>query len=142
MYSETYITKITTKISEFWNLEISLSTQQTKQFIYMQSLNSLNFTVLVPLSFILYDVQLRYRPASRDLKRIGSVSLSPIYAHFSDTLSGLATIRSMKATRRFVSENEEKVEANTKVMCRNHFLTASLLNRSYVCFVKRLLFKR
>ena len=82
---------------------------------------SLNFTVLVPLSFILYDVQLRYRPASRDLKRIGSVSLSPIYAHFSDTLSGLATIRSMKATRRFVSENEEKVEANTKVFFKVAF---------------------
>ena len=70
--------------------------------------------VLVPLTFILYDVQLRYRPASRDLKRIGSVSLSPIYAHFSDTLSGLQTIRAMRATRRFVSENEEKVEANQK----------------------------
>ena len=70
--------------------------------------------VLVPLAFILYDVQLRYRPASRDLKRIGSVSLSPIYAHFSDTLSGLQTIRAMKATRRFLSENEEKVEANQK----------------------------
>ena len=70
--------------------------------------------VLVPLAFILYDVQLRYRPASRDLKRIGSVSLSPIYAHFSDTLSGLPTIRAMRTTRRFLSENEEKVEANTK----------------------------
>ena len=88
---------------------------------YITISKSLNFTVLVPLSFILYDVQLRYRPASRDLKRIGSVSLSPIYAHFSDTLSGLATIRSMKATRRFVSENEEKVEANTKVFFKVAF---------------------
>ena len=42
--------------------------------------------VLVPLAFILYDIQQRYRPASRDLKRIGSISLSPIYAQFSETL--------------------------------------------------------
>ena len=42
--------------------------------------------VLVPLAFILYDIQQRYRPASRDLKRIGSISLSPIYALFSETL--------------------------------------------------------
>ena len=70
--------------------------------------------VLVPLAFILYDVQVRYRPASRDLKRIGSVSLSPIYAHFAETLSGLQAIRAMRATRRFVIDNEEKVEANTK----------------------------
>lgn len=70
--------------------------------------------VLVPLTFILYDVQLRYRPASRDLKRIGSMSLSPIYAHFSETLSGLQTIRAMNAVRRFISENEEQVEASQK----------------------------
>lgn len=70
--------------------------------------------VLVPLAFCLYDVQARYRPASRDLKRIGSISLSPIYAHFSDTLSGLTTIRAMKATRRFVRENEDRVEASQK----------------------------
>ncbi len=70
--------------------------------------------VLVPLAFILHDVQARYRPASRDLKRIGSVSLSPIYAHFTDTLSGLSTIRAMKAASRFLRENEEKVEANQK----------------------------
>ena len=47
--------------------------------------------VLVPLTFILYDVQHRYRPASRDLKRVSSTSLSPIYSHFSETLSGLTT---------------------------------------------------
>lgn len=52
--------------------------------------------VLVPLAFILYDVQHRYRPASRDLKRVSSTSLSPIYSHFSETLSGLTTIRAMK----------------------------------------------
>ncbi len=49
--------------------------------------------MLVPLAFIYYDIQKRYRPASRDLKRVASVALSPIYAHFSETLSGLSTIR-------------------------------------------------
>ena len=42
--------------------------------------------LLVPLAFILFDIQQRYRPASRDLKRIGSISLSPIYSQFSETL--------------------------------------------------------
>ena len=63
--------------------------------------------VLVPLAFIYFDVQKRYRPGSRDLKRISSVSLSPIYAHFSETLSGLSTIRAMKAVNRFKLENEQ-----------------------------------
>ena len=38
--------------------------------------------LLVPLTAIYLHVQHRYRPASRDLKRIGSVTLSPIYSHF------------------------------------------------------------
>lgn len=70
--------------------------------------------ILVPLAFLYYDIQKNYRPASRDLKRMGSVSLSPIYAHFSETLSGLPTIRAMKAVKRFNSENEDRLEANQK----------------------------
>ena len=69
---------------------------------------------LVPLSVIYYDVQKKYRPAARDLKRMCSVSLSPIYAHFSETFGGLATIRAMKESTRFIQENEIKVEENQK----------------------------
>jgi ATP-binding cassette subfamily C (CFTR/MRP) protein 10 len=70
--------------------------------------------VLVPLAFVLYDVQHRYRPASRDLKRVSSTSLSPIYSHFSETLSGLTTVRAMKSVGRFEQECLDKVEANQK----------------------------
>ena len=38
--------------------------------------------VLVPLALIYVNIQARYRPASRDLKRIGSVAMSPIYSHY------------------------------------------------------------
>ena len=58
--------------------------------------------------------QKNYRPASRDLKRVASVSLSPIYAHFSETLDGLAVIRAMKETPRFVSQNEERVDRSVR----------------------------
>ena len=70
--------------------------------------------VLLPLAFVLYDVQHRYRPASRDLKRVSSTSLSPIYSHFSETLAGLTTIRAMNAGGRFEQECLDKVEANQK----------------------------
>ena len=66
------------------------------------------------IRFFIFFLLLRYRPASRDLKRIGSVSLSPIYAHFSDTLNGIVTIRTMKARLRFLRENEEKINQNQK----------------------------
>lgn len=39
---------------------------------------------------------------SRELKRISSVTLSPLYAHFSETVSGLTTIRAMRHSDRCV----------------------------------------
>jgi len=70
--------------------------------------------ILIPLTFVYFNVQRRYRPASRDLKRIGSVAMSPIYSHFSETLSGVTTIRAMQAVPRFVRENEERLESSMK----------------------------
>ena len=74
------------------------------------------FSLLKKSQTLLFSLSIlsRYRPASRDLKRIGSVSLSPIYAHFSDTLNGIVTIRTMKARLRFLRENEEKINQNQK----------------------------
>jgi ATP-binding cassette subfamily C (CFTR/MRP) protein 10 len=57
--------------------------------------------LLFPLAILYFTIQRRYRPASRQLKRIGSVALSPIYAHFSETLAGVTTIRAMDNVTRF-----------------------------------------
>ena len=75
----------------------------------------MSYEIVIQTIFLIrFFLLLRYRPASRDLKRIGSVSLSPIYAHFSDTLNGIVTIRTMKARLRFLRENEEKINQNQK----------------------------
>lgn len=56
--------------------------------------------VLLPLAVVYFFVQRYYRFTSRELKRLYSVTLSPIYTHFSETLSGLSTVRAMRATKR------------------------------------------
>ena len=70
--------------------------------------------LILALGFVYYDVQKKYRPSARDLKRLSSVSLSPVYVHFSETLTGVTTIRAMKASSRFIRENEDLLEANQK----------------------------
>ncbi|XP_022081418.1 multidrug resistance-associated protein 7-like isoform X2 [Acanthaster planci] len=71
--------------------------------------------VLIPI-FILYScIQNYYRKTSRQLGRIESVTMSPIYAHFSETLAGLPTIRALRATERFRLENAAKLEANQRI---------------------------
>lgn len=42
-------------------------------------------------------LQFYYRSTSRELRRLDSVSRSPIYASFTETLDGLSTIRSFKS---------------------------------------------
>ncbi|KAH9632341.1 hypothetical protein HF086_010266 [Spodoptera exigua] len=51
---------------------------------------------VVPLSFVYYRLQRRYRVTSRQLKRLQSVTLSPVYTHFSDTLDGIKRVLNRK----------------------------------------------
>lgn len=70
--------------------------------------------ILVPLIPVYHWLQNHYRMASRELKRISSVTLSPVYSHFNETLHGLITIRGMRASQRFRRDNEDNVDANLK----------------------------
>ncbi|XP_078503543.1 ATP-binding cassette sub-family C member 10-like [Lissotriton helveticus] len=69
---------------------------------------------LVPLAVANIYLQQYYRHTSRELKRLWSITLSPIYIHFSETLTGLTTIRATRATSRFEQENEERLERNQR----------------------------
>ncbi|KAJ1929039.1 hypothetical protein IWQ60_001535 [Tieghemiomyces parasiticus] len=55
-----------------------------------------------------------YRSTSREIKRLDSVSRSPLYAHFQETLSGLSTIRAYCAQARFIAKNQTLLEANNR----------------------------
>ncbi|CAH8508448.1 unnamed protein product [Schistosoma margrebowiei] len=56
---------------------------------------------LLPLVFIFWSIQRQYRGAARDLKRISSIVRSPVYGHYTDTLSGLAVIHGLGQEIRF-----------------------------------------
>ena len=53
-----------------------------------------------------------YIPTSRQLKRIESVTRSPVYTHFSETISGGPTIRAYDASLRFMRESKARVDRN------------------------------
>ncbi|BHF60315.1 Multidrug resistance-associated protein 7 [Sparganum proliferum] len=57
--------------------------------------------VCLPLAFAYWSVQRMYRGAARDLKRLASVARSPVYAHFSETISGLVVIRGLRKEEAF-----------------------------------------
>lgn len=70
--------------------------------------------VVVPMTPVYFSIQNRYRHSSRDIKRLSSNALSPLYAQFTETLHGLSTIRAMRVEPRFLRDFLGKLEESTR----------------------------
>ncbi|KAL7913363.1 P-loop containing nucleoside triphosphate hydrolase protein [Trichoderma velutinum] len=71
-------------------------------------------SLIIPIALAYYWIQRYYLRTSRELKRLDSVSRSPIYAHFQESLGGVATIRAYRQQERFQLENEWRIDANLR----------------------------
>ena len=71
-----------------------------------------------------------YQKSAQELKRLDSVTRSPIYSHFAESVAGLATIRAFQQQRAFVRESGRRVDANDRVYhhlwCANRWLALRL----------------
>ncbi|NWX47338.1 MRP1 protein, partial [Steatornis caripensis] len=70
--------------------------------------------IIPPLGLVYLFVQKFYVATSRQLKRLESVSRSPIYSHFNETLLGVSVIRAFEEQKRFIKQNDVKVDENQK----------------------------
>jgi len=69
---------------------------------------------LVPLLFVYYIMQEYYRSTSREIKRLDSLSRSPLYANFNETMNGLSTIRAYREQNRFIEVNGQLLDNNNR----------------------------
>ncbi|KAI8831071.1 P-loop containing nucleoside triphosphate hydrolase protein [Chytriomyces cf. hyalinus JEL632] len=68
--------------------------------------------VLAPILVMYYVVQNIYRSTSRELKRLDSISRSPLYANFGSTLTGLPTIRAYREQASFILRTDRAINDN------------------------------
>ncbi|KAG5671138.1 hypothetical protein PVAND_001351 [Polypedilum vanderplanki] len=71
--------------------------------------------VVVPLVAGYYFIQRFYIKTSRQLKRIESITRSPVYSHFGESVSGQSVIRAYKEENRFKVESETRVDHNQSI---------------------------
>ncbi|XP_055860701.1 multidrug resistance-associated protein 1-like isoform X2 [Biomphalaria glabrata] len=69
--------------------------------------------VLVPIIFLFLYILKFFVPTSRQLRRIEHIKRSPIYMHFSESVTGASVIRAYGVTERFIKESEKRVNHNT-----------------------------
>uniref|UniRef100_A0A8C4VJS7 Canalicular multispecific organic anion transporter 1 n=1 Tax=Gopherus evgoodei TaxID=1825980 RepID=A0A8C4VJS7_9SAUR len=71
--------------------------------------------IIIPLIIELFLWSQRYYVStSRQLRRLDSVTRSPIYSHFGETVSGLSVIRAYGHQERFLQHNDRIVDMNQK----------------------------
>lgn len=70
--------------------------------------------LIIPLGLLYVLYQRYYLRTSRELKRLDSVSKSPIYAHFQESLGGISTIRAYRQQERFNYLNESGIDLNLR----------------------------
>ncbi|KAF0498182.1 ABC transporter [Gigaspora margarita] len=82
-----------------------------------------SLVVLIPLLITYYYTALYFRVTYRELKRLDSILRSHLYAHFSETLCGLSTIRAYNVQDQFLRNNENFMDQEN----RAYFLMAATI---------------
>ncbi|KAI0040096.1 ABC transporter [Auriscalpium vulgare] len=73
------------------------------------------FLIAVAVVTVLYVLAAAfYRASARELKRLDAILRSSLYSHFSESLSGLATIRAYGEEERFYKDNRDRVDIENR----------------------------
>lgn len=80
------------------------------------------------------------RNTSRELSRLDSITEAPVIHHFSETVSGVMTIRSFRKRDKFFHESVDKVNANLRMDFHNNAsnewlgFRLELIGTVFLCF--------
>ncbi|KAL5795592.1 hypothetical protein ACOSQ2_000412 [Xanthoceras sorbifolium] len=76
--------------------------------------------LLIPLAWANYWYRGYYLSSSRELTRLDSITKAPVIHHFSESISGVMTIRSFRKQNGFSQENVNRVDANLRMDFHNN----------------------
>ena len=68
---------------------------------------------------IYFFLQKYYRRSYVELQRCDATSRSPVYAHFSESLTGVETIRAFRYQEKFASKSDSQIDYNHRCDARD-----------------------
>ncbi|KAH9796196.1 ABC transporter C family member 2 [Citrus sinensis] len=81
--------------------------------------STISLWAIMPLLILFYAAYLYYQSTAREVKRLDSITRSPVYAQFGEALNGLSTIRAFKAYDRMAKINGKSMDNNIRFTLAN-----------------------
>ncbi|KAI3439159.1 uncharacterized protein J3R85_005115 [Psidium guajava] len=117
-------------VAQFVNMFMGQVWQLLSTFVLIGIVSTISLWAIMPLLILFYAAYLYYQSTSREVKRLDSITRSPVYAQFGEALNGLSTIRAYKAYDRLATINAKAMDNNIRFtlvnVSSNRWLTIRL----------------
>ncbi|XP_074357974.1 ABC transporter C family member 2-like isoform X2 [Apium graveolens] len=118
------------EVATYGNMFLSQVFQLLSTFVLIGIVSTISLWAIMPLLILFYAAYLYYQSTAREVKRLDSITRSPVYAQFGEALNGLSTIRAYKAYDRMANINGKSMDNNIRFtlvnISSNRWLTIKL----------------
>ncbi|XP_073027940.1 ABC transporter C family member 2-like [Primulina eburnea] len=101
-------------VATFGNMFLNQVFQLVSTFFLIGIVSILSLWAILPLLVLFYVAYLYYQSTAREVKRLDSITRSPVYAQFGEALNGLSAIRAYKAYDRMADINGKSMDNNIR----------------------------
>ncbi|EEF35769.1 ABC transporter C family member 12 [Ricinus communis] len=122
--------EIDRNVANFANMFLNQVFQLLSTFALIGIVSTVSLWAIMPLLILFYAAYLYYQSTSREVKRLDSITRSPVYAQFGEALNGLSSIRAYKAYDRMANISGKSMDNNIRFtlvnISSNRWLTIRL----------------
>ncbi|KAG8365655.1 hypothetical protein BUALT_Bualt18G0128600 [Buddleja alternifolia] len=102
-------------VAPFANMFLNQVSQLISTFVLIGIVSTMSLWSIMPLLVLFYIAYLYFQSTAREVKRLDSISRSPVYAQFGEALNGLSTIRAYKAYDWMAHINGKSMDNNIRL---------------------------
>ncbi|GAV76403.1 ABC_tran domain-containing protein/ABC_membrane domain-containing protein [Cephalotus follicularis] len=106
-------------VANFVNMFMGQVWQLLSTFVLIGIVSTVSLWAIMPLLILFYAAYLYYQSTSREVKRMDSITRSPVYAQFGEALNGLSSIRAYQAYDRMAYVNGKSMDNNIRFTLMN-----------------------